>query len=435
MKVARKSLAVLLLVAIALFAANVLSVLIGGGVSFEVAGVSIRSILLEFPLIATAGCGLLYVLVIGKWPEAILVVLSLCVGMVVAEVGLRVTDHPLSKAHIDYARWYRASEYFGHELIPGFEGFGPLNVPVKINSQGFRDGEHEKAKPSGTLRVLGLGDSFTFGWGVSQDETFLKQLERQLRIEIGRPVEVINAGVPGWGLCQYDLYLRREDLDYSPDIIVIAYFVDDLPPPKTPGVCGEPLDSIVQRQEVPPVKGGILRHFRLYNFMKFAANWVREKNKRERIAYLHSFDERRKAWSERVNYLMTKPDDQTDIEFKGHLRDYLLKLRHAASEKQSHLVLMFIPDIAQLNHHEAQYINGVLRKMTRELGVSFVDMTPTFEVSKDPATYYLWPKDPHTNARGHLEMAEALLKVICKPSDLGTSSCRQDKFRSRESVN
>lgn len=424
MTTARKSLAGILLAAALLFGANVLLVIIGSGVSVEIAGVTFQSILLEFPLIAGVSCGLLYLFIVGKRTEAILVILSLCVAMVIAEVGLRIIDHPLSKPHVDYAIWYRPSAYFGHELIPGFDGLGPLSVPVTINAQGFRDDEHQREKPAGTIRVLGLGDSFTFGWGVSTNETFLKQLERQLRIQTGQPVEAINAGVPGWGLSQYDLYLRRDDLNYSPDIIVVAYFVDDLSGPMSSGVVGERPASIVQQQEVP-VKGGVLHYLRLFNFMKSVGNWVREKNRRAQVAYLHDSDERRREWSKRVNYLMIKPDDEADTKFKGYLRDYLLEFKRIASERRASLVVMFIPDVAQLYHRETQYINGVLAQMAQELGIPFTDMTPTFEASPDPTTFYLWPKDPHTNARGHLEMAKALLKLICESSHHVKVSCNR----------
>src|SRR5262245_12981977 len=420
----RALLANLLLAATLLFGTNVLLVIIGSGVSFEFFGLKIQSILLEFPLLVAIVCGLLWLFLVGKRSEAVLVCISLCVAMLIAEVALRLIDHPLSKVHVDYSTWYRPSEYFGHELIPGFDGLDPLTVPVTINSHGFRDDEHVREKPAGTLRVLGLGDSFTFGWGVSQDETFLKQLERELRVRTGRSVEVINAGVPGWGLSQFDLFLRRDDLNYSPDIIVIAYFVDDLSGPINSGVIGEDPPLIVQQQEVP-VKGGILHYSRLFNFMKSVGHWVREKNRRARTAYLHDFDERRKEWSKRSNYLMVKPDDEADTKFKGYLLDYLLDFKRIASERRASLFVMFIPDVAQLYHSETQYINGVLAEMTKELEIPFIDMTQVFETSRDPTTYYLWPKDPHTNARGHLEMAKALLKLICESANRVNVSCNR----------
>ena len=417
----RKVSGTVLAVATLAFGANVLLVIIGNGISFSIAGINVQSIYLEFPLIAATVCGILYMVVAGTPKDAILVVLSICFALGVAEIALRMFDHPLAKAHIDYSTWYRPSAYFGHELIPNFDGLGPLGVPVKINSFGFRDDEHERLKPSGTIRVLGLGDSFTFGWGVQVEETFLKQLERGLQIRTARPVEVINAGVPGWGLAQYDRYLKRDGFQYSPDIIVIAYFADDLAGSRDDSVISNVPPSV--HNEDVPVKGGVLHYSRLFNFMKSAGHWVREKNRRSRTAYLHDFDERRKEWSKRVNYLMVKPDDRADAQFKGYLSDFMKEFKSMAAERRSTLIVMFIPDISQLFHPETQYINQVLAATTRDLKIPFVDMTPTFEMSNDPAVYYLWPKDPHTNVRGHYAMAEALQKLICDPVNVAIVTC------------
>ena len=78
---------------------------------------------------------------------------------------------------------------------------------------------------------------------------------------------------------------------------------------------------------------------------------------------------------------------------------------------------MLIPDVAQLHHPEMQHINRVLASITEELNIPFTDMTPVFESSSDPQTFYFWPKDWHTNALGHEKMAEALT-----PNDLPGAS-------------
>jgi hypothetical protein len=53
-------------------------------------------------------------------------------------------------------------------------------VTFAINQQGLRGPEVSQAKPPGTFRVLGLGDSFTFGTGVREQDTFLRRLEVDL---------------------------------------------------------------------------------------------------------------------------------------------------------------------------------------------------------------------------------------------------------------
>ncbi|HEY6085440.1 MAG TPA: GDSL-type esterase/lipase family protein [Nitrospira sp.] len=388
-------------------------VVFGGGISIGFAGIEVRSTTIDFPAIGLLLTGLGSLFIAGQWREGLLVCVALLLAGAMAEVVLRVFDHPLSKAHIDYAAWYQPSDYYGHELVAGFEGFGPLNQPVKINEEGFRDLPHANEKPAGVVRVLGLGDSFMFGWGVPEDETFLKQLERRLDARIDRSVESINAGVPGWGLNQYYLFLKRRGLQWSPDIVVLAYFVDDLS-----GPIQESIPPATQYGRGLQFKGSALHYSRLFNFMKSLSHLVREKNRPARVGYLHDLDVRRAEWSHRVNYLMTETAASETQTYSVMLIDHLQRTQKIVRSANAGLVLMYVPDISQLHHPEAQLINRILSKSCRNLSIPFVDMTAVFEAHQDPDRYYLWPKDPHTNSRGHAEMAAALEELICDTPEL-----------------
>jgi lysophospholipase L1-like esterase len=96
--------------------------------------------------------------------------------------------------------------------------------PVHINSQGLRGPEYQVEKPANTLRILSLGDSRTFGWGLSDEETYSLRLERALQAYVGpsRKVEVINAGVNAWSYAQMLVYFRDYGLRYQPDFVVLA---------------------------------------------------------------------------------------------------------------------------------------------------------------------------------------------------------------------
>jgi lysophospholipase L1-like esterase len=95
------------------------------------------------------------------------------------------------------------------------------------------------------------------------------------------------------------------------------------------------------------------------------------------------------------------------------LSDYLSRIKRIAADHGAVLVAMYIPDIAQLHQPEVQHINRVLARLAATHDIPFVDMTPQFEQASDVSTYYLWPRDPHTNAAGHLEMAKALADLLC----------------------
>jgi hypothetical protein len=96
-------------------------------------------------------------------------------------------------------------------------------IEYRINSKGIRDEEVPHAKPDGEFRIVAIGDSRTFGFGVSMEEHFTTHLERALE-----DVQVVNLGVMGFGVDQALLYLRSEGFRYEPDLVIayVAHYGD-----------------------------------------------------------------------------------------------------------------------------------------------------------------------------------------------------------------
>jgi lysophospholipase L1-like esterase len=114
----------------------------------------------------------------------------------------------------------------GWRNIPGREST-TFGQPLTINSRGLRGPEYPFAKPAGTRRILVLGDSYTWGYGVADKELFTMLLEEKL-VADGRAFEVLNCGVSGWGTDQEYLFFREEGIRYSPDVVVLTFFFNDL---------------------------------------------------------------------------------------------------------------------------------------------------------------------------------------------------------------
>ena len=95
----------------------------------------------------------------------------------------------------------------GKRLVPGFAG-EHTGVQISINSHGMRDREYDARKPPGSLRILALGDSWTFGVGMESEDTWPKRLEALLTSP-GRPVAVMNTGVSGYETFHEAFYYRR----------------------------------------------------------------------------------------------------------------------------------------------------------------------------------------------------------------------------------
>ncbi len=95
---------------------------------------------------------------------------------------------------------------------------------LTINRQGLRSlKEYDKEAPKGKTRILCLGDSFTLGFGVSDDQTFPHYME-----EKNPAVEVVNMGQGGFGLGQMLLWYRRDCGLLSHDILVLGFVDYDL---------------------------------------------------------------------------------------------------------------------------------------------------------------------------------------------------------------
>lgn len=91
-----------------------------------------------------------------------------------------------------------------------------FSIIYKINSKGLRDKEYDYERVPGKVRILAFGDSFTFGEGISYGKRFTDLPE-----DYFSNLEIINFGVPGYGIDQELVYFATEGLKYSPDYVII----------------------------------------------------------------------------------------------------------------------------------------------------------------------------------------------------------------------
>jgi lysophospholipase L1-like esterase len=121
---------------------------------------------------------------------------------------------------------FSANPLMGYELIPGSSAFED-NSWYRINQDGIRDREYPIVKPNGIFRIAAVGDSCTFGFGLELEDTWPKQLERELQ-KTNPKIEVINFGVMGYNTPQEAERIQDKVLKYSPDLIIIGYSLNDI---------------------------------------------------------------------------------------------------------------------------------------------------------------------------------------------------------------
>jgi hypothetical protein len=155
---------------------------------------------------------------------ALLVVAATALALAAAEGITRwMGERPFPRSR-EQALFWRYDAQLGWSQRPGASGrfeTRAFRSSVSINSKGLRDGEHEYARGDPRRRVLVLGDSFAWGYGVEQGERFSEVLERD------HGAEVINAGVSGYSTDQELLFYRSEGAKYEVDLVVLLFCGND----------------------------------------------------------------------------------------------------------------------------------------------------------------------------------------------------------------
>jgi len=161
----------------------------------------------------------------SRWLGNLAVMLfGLVLGFLLLEGGVRLAGfRPYSSM---------ADPLLGHRYRPnadylhvGEEG----RSNGRYNSAGWRDAEHDEAKPPGTTRILVLGDSYVAAFQVPLDSTFHRRLERRLndRALPGHRFEVVALGADGNGTASEYLTWRHWGVRYAPDVVAVAFVQND----------------------------------------------------------------------------------------------------------------------------------------------------------------------------------------------------------------
>jgi hypothetical protein len=167
-------------------------------------------------------------------PHSLVANLLLAVGssalVALAILGAEVLARRLAPDYLIRARGLHvSSEIYGWAGRPG--AVAPMGGGrVTLNAQGFRGRDLSLPKGASRSRVVLLGDSIAFGYGVSDEETFAHRLEVE-----DNGLDVLNLGVEGYGPGQELLLLQRTGLRANPDVVVLAVclrndFVDAMLP-------------------------------------------------------------------------------------------------------------------------------------------------------------------------------------------------------------
>lgn len=152
--------------------------------------------------------------------------LALVMGLMIALVGVEAGARILADL-LGVSSYMQYDEHVGWKAKPGAvkrhknESLG-FDVTYHINDRGIRGVVHDQVKPPGVYRVVLLGDSNGFGWGVAEGKYFAALLEQELE-----RVEVVNLSLSGYGTDQEYLRFVEEGMAYRPDLVIVQVTPND----------------------------------------------------------------------------------------------------------------------------------------------------------------------------------------------------------------
>ena len=276
--------------------------------------------------------------------------------------------------------------------------YGP-GKHLAINGQGFRNQENfEPEVPSGALRVICSGDSFTLGHGVANEDTWCAQLAA-----LSPGVQSVNMGQAGYGVDQAYLWYLRDGLKLEHHVHVLAFIYDDSRRVGQNHFFGYGKPLLVAEdgrlRVIPARRNGEVRRWLINSghlFLRlrsvdFLDRAIRKLSRRERAEAL----ERRRAQTWHVVEAIF--DD--------------LRERHRRGETQ--LILLALPAPWDRNTELSTHWRQLFGDYARRTGVPYVDLVEEYRaMGPDEARTLFFPPGEigsrHLNETGHLWVARRL---------------------------
>jgi len=266
----------------------------------------------------------------------------------------------------------------------------------KKNRWGLRDDSPTTAKPAGVKRVFMLGDSFTFGLGVPEDDLiFPNMIERALnerRFESApNGIELMNAGEPGALSADWLRIWRLVGAEYQPDLVVVVFFLrDGTETLLIPEFFMRIREDVVQRNA---------DSYWYRNFYTFRL--VRDRLDRNKIA---------RTYTQRFIDAYFGSESQT-AEWRRAQRN-LAQLRDNARQAGADFALVIYPVLVQLDeHYPFTGICDAIEDYGESIGVPVYNLLPDF-LGHDASQLWVSPWDQHPNGQGHRITADALTPFL-----------------------
>ncbi|MBT3192698.1 MAG: hypothetical protein HN341_09110 [Verrucomicrobia bacterium] len=320
---------------------------------------------------------------------------SLFLTLFLLEAVTRLTGvtPPLPKLYRDEI--YRPHPILPFHLRPSIQltaasGTGEFTQTTVHNSVGYRDIEHTPEKPAGTLRILGVGDSFAYGAGAEFHETYLAVLEQLLNSNPTRsnPVEIIKAGIGGCTPLTERLLVECEGLAYDPDLILVGFNETDI------------FEIHIDIEEVRLYEG-FLKNAQAKR-LGYTGTWLVLNSHFARL--VHSKVSRHAAKKRQREFDTSPKLVEAAWERIGQ---ELGRIGQLAATNGAKAVVCYIP----LSLEECELSRDELLRQCSPYGIPVIDTSPYLLAAQQEGRVY-WKRDGHCTPRGYRAVAEAIYDTL-----------------------
>lgn len=253
----------------------------------------------------------------------------------------------------------------------------PGCVFYSVNNLGFRNTfPVQKNKSPDTKRIVAIGDSFTFGFGVLEDDTFLSKLGNYYLAK-NEKVEVINAAEPAADLLTYKKILNDKVSPISPDVLLVGININDVTVFPTNLI----IEKISKRFDYK------IRHYsKLLDFIFYTI----EKNE---------------SAKENLKNILASYTPERKEEF----RSFINELKKYSEDKKVKVFVMVHPIYFDFDHYAFKNIHDDLDAILKESNLPYYDFLELFK-GKTAEDYWITKNDQHPNEKAHQIYFEGLQK-------------------------
>lgn len=333
----------------------------------------------------------------------------------------------------DYTPWKLKPNSSDTMISP----YNEFKVQIRINSYGLRDNEFGVKKDKYAHRILFLGDSFTWGYGVKLEDTYIKKLEVLLnKNKKGKIYENINLGRADGGNApdvQY-LYLKNKGINFSPDTVIIGFFVEN----DISDISDKNIWSRIDTKGLPLNITSNFYYVDEQNRLRHTSQnkeYYKKYSVFSNINYLLS--KKSQLFILIKNFLIGKKEPPTKVFFKelpdnlienfSKIKILLKEMKKISSENNSSFIIVLIPSKIQVedkfwekykkyykNFETSRTMpNDLIMEFCKESNITCIDLLPEFLKEANKGGYY-FNIDGHWNEKGHELAAERIYSYITK---------------------